>query len=283
MVITHKINLDLQEARSIMPVIRTVQDDKYSRDLELTLTSGGQAWNPPAGATVVVRCRKPDGTSCNYDMLPDGAAAYSILANAVTVKLAPQVLTVPGRVSLSVAIVSGEAQLHTFPMELEVQANPGLSPASDNYYNIAGTLPATGWEPEMYLGTDAAGKVVAKAMLPGNVTPEQLQEAVDTYLDAHGVAPGATAEQAAQIEKNRQDIAAIPVKVAGDGYTDISGLRQLTAMSVVKAGSTVTVTSTVSGGIIYTDVIHLDESERPTKIISDGVEIHTEWSGFDGT
>ena len=40
----------------------------------------------------------------------------------------------------------------------------------------------------------------------GSVTPEQIQQAVDAYLEENPVQPGATVEQAAQIEKNKQDI-----------------------------------------------------------------------------
>lgn len=41
----------------------------------------------------------------------------------------------------------------------------------------------------------------------GTVTPEQIQAAVDAYLEEHPVEPGATEEQAAQIEANKEAIA----------------------------------------------------------------------------
>ena len=40
----------------------------------------------------------------------------------------------------------------------------------------------------------------------GGATPEQIQQAVDAYLEENPVQPGATIEQAAQIEKNKTDI-----------------------------------------------------------------------------
>ena len=40
----------------------------------------------------------------------------------------------------------------------------------------------------------------------GGVTPEQIQQAVDAYLEENPVQPGATVEQVAQIEKNKTDI-----------------------------------------------------------------------------
>ena len=40
----------------------------------------------------------------------------------------------------------------------------------------------------------------------GNIPDEKIAEAVNTYLNENPVAPGATAEQAAQIDKNVADI-----------------------------------------------------------------------------
>lgn len=258
MVVTHKLCLDLQEKQTD-PVIRVMQDDQYSRNLELTITCRGQEWQPPEGTAATVRCRKPDGTSCNYDRLPDGEEACSIQANVITVKLAPQVLTAPGKVNLSVSIAAGDAKIHTFPLVLEVLRNPGISPMSDNYYKVAGTLPDSGWEPEMYLGTDKDGKVVAKAAIAGNVTPEQIQAAVDSYLDKNPVETGVTAEQAAQIQANKEAIEAIqdPV-VSGNTHWD---------------GNTVTVTMPLASG--GTDVIkaEFDDNANLTKITVNGREI----------
>lgn len=43
----------------------------------------------------------------------------------------------------------------------------------------------------------------------GSVTPEQIQQAVDAYLEENPVQPGATVEQAEQIERNKQDISSL--------------------------------------------------------------------------
>lgn len=209
MVVTHKLFLDLQEKQSD-PVIRVMQDDQYSRDLELTITCRGQEWQPPENAAAQIRCRKPDGTSCNYDQLPDGTTACAIQANVITVKLAPQVLTAPGKVNLSVSITLEQAKLHTFPLVLEVLRNPGISPMSQNYYKVAGSIPDSGWEANKYLGTDADGKVVALDAPVGNgATDEQVAAAVEAYMEENPVETGATAEQAAQIQANADAIADI--------------------------------------------------------------------------
>lgn len=69
----------------------------------------------------------------------------------------------------------------------------------------------------------------------GTVTDEQISTAVNNYLTEHPVAGGATAEQAAQIEANRTNIATLKesvgdsssglVKVVTDGNTELTDLR----------------------------------------------------------
>ena len=60
MIITNKINMDLAfcaaESRGDLQTLQVyvVQDDKYSRDLEITLLSGGEARAVPEGAAVAV-------------------------------------------------------------------------------------------------------------------------------------------------------------------------------------------------------------------------------------
>lgn len=57
--------------------------------------------------------------------------------------------------------------------------------------------------------------------LPSGVTPEEIQAAVDSYLDANPVTSGATAEQAAQIEANKNAIAEL--KQSGTGTPGADG------------------------------------------------------------
>jgi hypothetical protein len=102
---------------------------------------------------------------------------------------------------------------------------------------------------------------------------------ISNLIDATGSA-GATEEQIAQIQKNADDIAALPVKV-NDGYTDIEGLRQVTSMTITKSDSTITVTTILEGNQSSESVITLDLDGRPTKIVTDGIECPVTWSGFD--
>lgn len=248
MIITHKINMDLSRV-GISSSISVMQDDRYSRNLEYTLTENGAAWAIPDGATALIRYLKPDGTGGNYDALEDGTAAYTAEGNVLTVALAPQVCTVPGKVLLTVAVISGEAYLHTFTVTLMVQRNPGLAVSSENYFRISGALADSGWTPNMYLGTDENGNVVAVEIPDG---------------------AGLTEEQAAKLD----------TITLSDGYTDISGLRQATDITAVRDGQTITITTTVQGDVTHTDVVTLDDNDYPIKVVSDGVECTVSWEGF---
>lgn len=162
MIITHKLqSMDLTHKQNTSRV-DVVQDDKYSRDVEFTLTENGVAWQIPDGTTAVVRYKKPDGTGGNYDTLPDGSTAYQINGNVLTVALAPQVCTVTGSVQLSVGLIQGNAEINTFSVNIVVHPNPGAEYQSEDYIRLSGAVPNSGWTPNMYLGTDAQGNVVAK-------------------------------------------------------------------------------------------------------------------------
>lgn len=147
MIITHKIKMDLLNPGQ-MPRIHAVQDDQYARNLELTLLSGGAVWEIPEGVTVIVRYCKPDGTGGEYNLLPDGSTAWSVEGNALTIALAPQVTTVPGMVSLSATLISGEKQISTFHISLNVKpAVKGILTESEDYFRLitlgtVETLPA---------------------------------------------------------------------------------------------------------------------------------------------
>ena len=61
--------------------------------------------------------------------------------------------------------------------------------------------------------TPLVAALVAK-MKSGGATPEQIQQAVDAYLEENPVQPGATVEQATQIEQNKQDIGSLSEEIA---------------------------------------------------------------------
>lgn len=159
--VTKTIRLDLANPGGLdfLSTVHVVQGDAYSRLVTFDLYSNGEKYMPPEGTTAIVRYKKSDDTGGNYDVLPDGSAAYTINGNTLTVTLAPQVCIVPGLVQLAVGLILGNAEINTFSVRVVVQPNPGLEYQSESHVKLAGTVADSGWEPNMYLGTDDGGNV----------------------------------------------------------------------------------------------------------------------------
>jgi uncharacterized protein YjdB len=136
MTITQHISIDLQQPGNA-PMIHAVQGDEYTRVVEIDLYSGGVSWNPPSGCEVAIRYGKPDGKGGIYGVLPDNTPAYSIAGNAITVTLAPQMVTVPGMVEVQVSIIKDRKdRLSTFSFAIDVEADPSKGELkSENYVN----------------------------------------------------------------------------------------------------------------------------------------------------
>ena len=136
MIITHKIGMDLA-TRNIKPRVDVVQGDKLSRVLEVTLYDSGTAFCVPEGVSVVMRYRKPDRTGGRYDTLPNGVKAWSAEQNVVRYALAPQMLTVPGRVEAQMEFILGESSIGTFSILFMVEEDPSAGVMeSKDYLNM---------------------------------------------------------------------------------------------------------------------------------------------------
>jgi hypothetical protein len=83
-----------------------------------------------------------------------------------------------------------------------------------------------------------------------NVSPEQIQTAVDDYLDRNPVAPGATEEQLAQIQQNADDIAEMKQPVTQIDFSNFDNGR---------------FTETINGEVI-THNVTFDSLGRPSAI-----------------
>lgn len=141
MIVTHEITMDLLDRKSV-PGIDATQDDRYTRNIAVTLLSGEQAWIYPDDGETVIRYSKPDGTGGVYDTLPDGTPAWTAEGNVLTLALAPQVLTVPGAVLLSAQVSRGEEVLSIFSIAIRVQPRvEAFATESGDYYNVAAFLP----------------------------------------------------------------------------------------------------------------------------------------------
>lgn len=140
MIATTKRKMDLTQP-DILPEVHLVQDDRYSRNVELLLYSNGIAFTLPEGCSALIRYTKPDGKTGTYDTMPDGSPAWSIQDNVLTLRLAPQVCTTPGKVTLMATLFSGDGELSSFSICLNVLARPRGIRDSRDYINITGFLP----------------------------------------------------------------------------------------------------------------------------------------------
>lgn len=200
MYVKHKLEIDLA-GQAVMPRVDMVEGDQYARQLELSLTSGGESWEIPEDVHASVRYRKPDGTNGEYDALPDGSLAWSASGNVLTVALAPQVLSCPGNGILSVVLTQGDARVSTFHILFQVHgAIPG-GLESEDYFCYDGLLPAPkNAEIGQFLKVSGVnGHGVASQV--ETVTLPPLDEAVDTALaqaKESGEFDGASAYQIAR-------------------------------------------------------------------------------------
>lgn len=143
MYVNHNLNMDLT-GPAMMQKVDMVQRDQYVRQLTFHLLCDGAPWTIPGEVHPIVCYQKADGTGGEYDTLPDGRRAWSVTENALTVEIAPQMLTVPGPVRMAVDLLYGNGKLSTFTVMLNVQKAIPLGLPSGDYFKLEGFLPAPG-------------------------------------------------------------------------------------------------------------------------------------------
>lgn len=242
MTIIKEITIDILNS-GLAPRVYAMQGDAKSRAVKIHLKSNGQAWSVPEGAAGIVRYSRQNGNGSSYDTTPSGLACVFGESN-VTVYLSQNLLAVSGLASVSVDIQAEESSLNTFVFDLMVEKNPGIEQGEDGGYYLAGVLKDSGWTPNMYLGTDAGGRVVTKEAPEGGGSPGT---------------PGATPEQAAQIQANAEAIADIQDPVVS-GTTAVSG-------------NTYTLTMPRESGAVDTLVVEFDDNGYVSKVTENGREI----------
>ena len=126
-----------------MQTIHAKQFDALSRYATIRLTCGGIDWLPADGTIYAVQYTKPDGTKGMYDKLPDGKTA-AVTADTETgstilsVRFAPQMFTVPGKVRCSVAMLqTSGVKLQTFSFTVMVEESDVNGDTSEDYYKMA--------------------------------------------------------------------------------------------------------------------------------------------------
>ncbi len=260
MIATSKIKMDLANPQRRIN-IDVMQDDRCSRELQISLYTGGIPYTPPQDCTALVRYHKTDGKTGLYDTLPDGSPACHIAGNVVTVTLAPQVCTVSGPVELVVSLIWGSAQLSSFAIGLHVHPQPGKNPRSEHYFSVTGFIP----QPRkaqvgQYLMVSAVkdGRVTGlqTAFPAGNSTVVGSQGAPD-YVVAEAI-------RVAKVAQNRQNGSTITFLACSDPHHSISHAHAAQiADSISHCGQAMA---------IIKDRIHLDFAAVLGDLIWDGGE-----------
>ena len=208
MIMTTKLKMDLRHPGST-PIVPAVQTDCYCRNLEIALYDCKIPISLPEGSRVIVRFRKIDGKGGEYDALPDGSPAWSVYRNFLTVAIAPQALTMPGAVMLSITLIAGGKQLSTLPIQLQVDPvyNTVIAKSQDYFY-VLSPLPAPDKaEVGQHLQVSAVNpqgritktEAVDIAYLPGNpADTEVIQTLIRDYLTKNPPAPGEKGEPGEQ-------------------------------------------------------------------------------------
>lgn len=133
-------NLDISKPGGPL-VIYAKQADSMSRFFKAILSDSGAPWEPPAGSALTVRFGAAGMPAGWYDTItePDGGthSAFSIDENTVTVEIAEQAVSSPGKNALCLLANGADGyQLACWNFELNIQAVPGLlAPEADVYYN----------------------------------------------------------------------------------------------------------------------------------------------------
>lgn len=126
----------------VPPTLHMVQGDTNSRTISASLWAGAEPYNVPAGASVMLRFKKPDGTGGLYSET-ETQQPITWAENRVTIPVAAQVLTAEGTVLAQVDVYAGESdssaeRLASFAFMIFVQPDvyPDAEIISSNYYNI---------------------------------------------------------------------------------------------------------------------------------------------------
>ena len=164
--VNHKFNLDLV-SQGASHYINVMQNDQYSRYLEVNLFANGIPWQPPEGSHVLIRYKKTDGTAGEYNILPDGTTAWTIDDNVVTVALAPQVCSTKDAVTLAVTLLCGASEITTFTVMIYVRSHPNWNGSSEDYFGIAATDPTLTLSGQ---AADAKATGAALATVNGRIT-----------------------------------------------------------------------------------------------------------------
>lgn len=199
----------------VPPTLHMVQGDTNSRAIFASLWAGAEPYNVPAGASVMLRFRKPDGTGGMYSET-ETQQSITWAENSVTIPVAAQVLTAEGAVLAQVDVYAGESdssaeRLASFAFVIQVQPDvyPDAQIISSDYYNI--------------LAADIAGaKAAADQAKDYAAAAKNSADSAATSVEGAVKYNTPQTLTAAQKEQARANINAPAPYTAGDGIS-ISG------------------------------------------------------------
>ena len=126
----------------VPPTLHMVQGDTNSRAISASLWAGAEPYHVPAGASVMLRFKKPDGTG-GLSSETETQQSITWAENSVTIPVAAQVLTAEGAVLAQVDVYAGESdssaeRVASFAFVILVQPEvyPDAQIISSDYYNI---------------------------------------------------------------------------------------------------------------------------------------------------
>lgn len=180
-------------------------------------------------------------------------------------------------------------------LESGQNADVNLSTASGGAKLLEFSIPRG--EPGVYIGTEEPTDPTVQVWidpdgeadeLPSGVTPDEIQAAVDSYLDEHPVSSGATAEQAAQIQANTEAIAQLQQGGTGspgsDGNDGEDGFSPTVQIAEITGGHSVSITD-VEGTKTFDVMDGKDGKDGATGATgpagADGADGHTPVKGTD--
>lgn len=238
-----EITVDLA-GEMLFEYITAVQGDTNSRSVKVTLLSNAQPYTVPDGATAVIRCKKPDGTSVFNDATINGDGT-------ITAELTEQMLAAVGNCKCEISLYGeGESSLTTVPFIVKVTpaaVNPNIESA-DEYTALTSALARV---------DNVSG--VADAALEAATEALNNLDTIEADIDAHTAAAATAAENAneaaeaaqAVVNQAAQLVTRYGVSFGGSANTGATVSRLYNAVGLVAGVGTDTVEATNDFDNIY--------------------------------
>ena len=238
-----EITVDLA-GEMLFEYITAVQGDTKSRYVRVTILSNAQPYTVPSGATAVVRCKKPDGTSVFNDAVINSDGT-------ITAELTTQMLAAVGNCRCEISLYGAdESNLTSVPFIVKVTpsaVNPKIT-RTDEYTALISALARV---------DDVSS--VADAALEASTDALNNLEDIEADIDAHTTAAQTatnnanTAAAAAQAVVNQasQLVTRYGVSFGGSANSGATVVRLYNAVGLVAGVGTDTQTATNNFDSIY--------------------------------